>query len=220
MREHVRPLRDGRFLNGRVTNDAPPSRCRGERRSLLQSRRRSARRSPSSIWSTARRRRPQTASRRGMGTSEQLHIGRPAYRARSRPSISRSTSAVASPLSSGAKDASCPVSLGAASPPLVTHGEGCGAGQKGAKPALALMFYKPRPRAAASRRHVSRLLHSRKAPNQPAVPRACQAATEPNIHASSSLSDSESDKCDRGDRAKDDEEDAHSVIARRVAVDA
>ena len=70
-----------------------------------------------------------------------------------------------------------------------------GAGQNGARPRSRTNVLNLDLVAAAPRRHIFALLHSRKAPSRNlSVPRACPGSTAPDILSSSSLSDSESDK--------------------------
>ena len=118
---------------------------------------------------------------------------------RSLPSISSSTSAVASSLSSGANEASwsrllsnCVASSNS------SCGEGCGAGQNGARPRSLTNVLQASSSSPPLLDVTSRaLLHSRKAPNLNLVGAASfpEAATEPQTSTSSSSeSDSESDK--------------------------
>ena len=117
----------------------------------------------------------------------------------SAPSISRSTSAVASSLSSGAKDASwsrllrsCVASSNS------SDGEGCGPGQNGARPCSRTNVLQASTSSPPLLDVTSlALLHSRKAPSRNLVGAANfpEAATDPQTStSSSSLSDSESDK--------------------------
>ena len=68
----------------------------------------------------------------------------------SAPSISRSTSP--SRRHHRVRRTRAVLLLSAASPPRSPFGEGCGAGQKGANPALSLRFYRPRRRRSSTSR--------------------------------------------------------------------